>query len=96
MRCPEVARRVDGTTDADVVYQLGELVNEYVNLRRIYANGRSHIPKTSDMACLARQEQAVVTCYNIMALYDETYRAYRSEAARMSREPRLKRHFPEE
>ena len=93
--CADGAYDFRGKSNEEVFYRLGEVVLEYVNQRRLYANGRRHIPGWSNMACLKREEQTLVRCYEYVVIYDEVYKSYRSLYARRGREPRMKRHLPQ-
>ncbi len=92
--CSDVAYDFRGKSNEAVFYKLGEVVLEYVNQRRLYANGRRHIPGWSNMACLKRAEQTLIRCYEFIVIYDEVYKSYRGLYARRGREPRMRRHLP--
>jgi hypothetical protein len=93
--CPDVARDFEGDDGSEVLMRLGRVVLEYVDQRRVYANNGRHIPQWNRMSCLQRAEPTIAACYQSVAMYDELYKSYVSEAARRGERPRLPRLLPE-
>jgi len=94
-RCPDVAREFEGDRGNDVLMRLGRIVLEYVDQRRVYATNGRYIPEWNRMSCLQRAEATIAACYQSVAMYDELYKSYVSEAARRGERPRLPRLLPE-
>ncbi len=75
--------------------RLGRIVLEYVDQRRVFANSGRNIPEWNRMSCLRNAESTIAACYQSVAIYDELYKSYVSDAARRGVTPRLARQFPE-
>jgi len=93
--CPDIAREFEGDKEGEVLMRLGRIVLEYVDQRRVFANSGRHIPDWNRMSCLRGAESSIAECYQSVAIYDELYKSYVSEAARRGESPRLARQFPE-
>jgi hypothetical protein len=93
--CPDIARDFEGKDENQVLYGLGEVVLEYVDQRRVYANSRRHIPDWNRLACLKAIESTIANCYQAVAEYDELYKTYTSEAARHGAKLSFARQLPE-
>jgi S1-C subfamily serine protease len=93
-RCPELSRDFEGKDPERVLFHLGEVVLEYVNQRRIYAANGRYIPDWNKLSCLQGAENLVVSCYQVIVDYDDTYREYLSDVSRRGDRPRA-RHLPE-
>jgi hypothetical protein len=93
--CPDVARDFEGDDGNEVLMRLGRVVLEYVDQRRVYATNGRPIPRWNRMSCLVRAESTIAACYQSVAMYDELYKSYVSEAARRGETPRLPRLLPE-
>ena len=93
--CPDIARDFEGDDGSEVLMRLGRIVLEYVDQRRVFANNGRHIPDWNRMHCLTGAESTIAACYQSVAMYDELYKSYVSDAARRGESPRLARMFPE-
>ena len=93
--CPDIARDFEGDDGSEVLMRLGRIVLEYVDQRRVFANSGRHIPDWNRMHCLTGAESTIAACYQSVAMYDELYKSYVSDAARRGESPRLGRMFPE-
>jgi len=93
--CPDIARDFEGDEGSEALMRLGGIVLEYVDQRRVFANSGRHIPQWNRMYCLRESESTIAACYQSVAIYDELYKSYVSEAARRGERPRLARQFPE-
>jgi hypothetical protein len=94
-RCPELARDFEGKDEDQALFRLGEIVLEYVDQRKVYAANQRNIPDWNRFACLRSAESTIVSCYRSVAIYDETYKAYVSEAARRGERARISRKLPQ-
>jgi hypothetical protein len=93
--CPDIAREFEDEEEAEVLMRLGRIVLEYVDQRRDYANSGRQIPEWNRMSCLRRAESTIAACYQSVAIYDDLYKSYVSDAARRGERPRLERQLPE-
>jgi S1-C subfamily serine protease len=93
-RCPELARDFERKDEDQALFRLGEIVLEYVDQRKIYAANQRNIPSWNRFSCLGAAEGTIVSCYRSVALYDEAYKSYTSEAARRGERPRMTRKLP--
>ncbi len=93
--CPDIAREFEGDKDDEALMRLGRIVLEYVDQRRVFANSGRNIPEWNRMSCLRNAESTIAACYQSVAIYDELYKSYVSDAARRGVTPRLARQFPE-
>ncbi len=93
--CPDIARDFEDDDGSEVLMRLGRVVLEYVDQRRVFANSERHIPEWNRMHCLRGAETTIAACYQSVAIYNELYKSYVSEAARRGESPRLPRQFPE-
>jgi S1-C subfamily serine protease len=93
--CPEIARDFEGKDDDQALLWLGRIALEYVDQRKVFANSGRYIPEWNRMSCLQRSESTIAACYQSVAIYDELYKKYVSEAARRGERPRISRQLPE-
>jgi S1-C subfamily serine protease len=94
-RCPELARDFEGKDEDQALFRLGEIVLEYVDQRKVYAANQRNIPSWNRFSCLRSAESTIVSCYRSVTRYDEAYRGYVSNAARLGEQPRLSRRLPQ-
>ncbi len=93
--CPDIARDFEGDQGDEALMRLGRIVLEYVDQRRVFANSGRPIPEWNRMYCLTGAESTIAACYQSVAVYDELYKSYVSDAARRGESPRIARQFPE-
>jgi hypothetical protein len=93
-RCPDLSRKLEDTSAERLDFELGKIVLEYVDQRRVYSRDGRYIPEWSEMSCLRGAEQILQGCYEAILVYDEVYKVYVRKRAVRSRAPRVNRHLP--
>ncbi len=93
-RCLDLMRKLQSSPSDRIDFELGRLVLDYVDQRRVYSRDGRYIPKWSEMSCLRSAESVLQGCYEAVAVYDEVFKAYVRKRAARGRTPRVDRHLP--